>query len=243
MLISFDVKGLEVVCAAYLSKDSVLTQELLNGVDLHADNQQKFGLPSRYISKRFKFKLLYGGTPFGFSTDPEFLELGYSPSRWETVVSEYYAKYRGIEQWHKSLIQEVLRTGRIVNPTGREYDYSTLINTKPEWYYVPKIKNYPVQGLGADLMMVARISLYRRMKRKQCKSLLVNTIHDSIVIDAPINEIRGVDESGNSCYNIVTEVENVFRELPKNIEKAFNIKWHLPILIESKQLNGESINV
>lgn len=57
MLINVDVKGLEVICAAYLSKDKVLYKELRDGLDIHSDNQAKFGLPDRITAKIFKFKL------------------------------------------------------------------------------------------------------------------------------------------------------------------------------------------
>lgn len=56
MLINVDVSGLEVVCAAYLSQDPVLMDELLTGKDIHTDNQQKFGLPNRLIAKVLKFR-------------------------------------------------------------------------------------------------------------------------------------------------------------------------------------------
>lgn len=57
MLVNIDVKGLEVVVAAFLSQDQVLYKELNDGLDIHADNQKKFGLPDRLIAKIFKFRL------------------------------------------------------------------------------------------------------------------------------------------------------------------------------------------
>lgn len=56
MLINLDVKGLEVVGAAYLSKDAVLYEELRNDEDIHENNRARFGLPSRLIAKTFKFR-------------------------------------------------------------------------------------------------------------------------------------------------------------------------------------------
>jgi hypothetical protein len=57
MLINCDVKSLEVVVAADRYKDSVLTDELIRKLDLHALNQAKFKLPDRVTAKRFIFKL------------------------------------------------------------------------------------------------------------------------------------------------------------------------------------------
>jgi hypothetical protein len=60
MLVNGDVKGLEVVVAADLSGDSVLKQEILDKVDIHETNRDRFGLgegkPGRLVAKVFKFR-------------------------------------------------------------------------------------------------------------------------------------------------------------------------------------------
>lgn len=228
MLISADIKGLEVVTAAWLSGDKTLRQEILDGVDIHQNNQDAFKLPSRLVAKRFKFKMIYGGTAPGFTTDPDLKITGFSQKQWEKVIEDYYAKYSGIGEWHKQLIDTVMQEGFLEIPSGRMLDYRELLKYQ-DWYYIPKIKNYPVQGFGADIVMIARISLYRRWKPEYGK--LVNTIHDSIVLDIPSKE----------WYNISSTVKKVFEDLPKNLSKTFDINWDLPIQVEFKQLNGEEV--
>jgi DNA polymerase I-like protein with 3'-5' exonuclease and polymerase domains len=60
LIINADAKGLEVVCAAYLSGDKVLTKELWDGVDIHGGNQKAFHLPEgkegRLIAKILVFR-------------------------------------------------------------------------------------------------------------------------------------------------------------------------------------------
>lgn len=55
-LVNGDVKSLEIVCCAELSKDQVLWKEILDKVDIHAGNQEVFGLPDRLIAKIFVFR-------------------------------------------------------------------------------------------------------------------------------------------------------------------------------------------
>lgn len=228
MLISADVKGLEVVTAAWLSNDAVLRQEICDGVDIHAENQKALNLPDRHTAKRFQFKLLYGGTAGGFVNDPEFVSVKFSKKRWEGVIENYYAKYQGIANWHSDIINAVTSTGYIEIPSGRVYDYRKLL-AEPDWYYLPKIKNYPVQGFGADIVMIARISLWCRWKEEYGK--LCNTIHDSIIFDIPSEKV----------YNISMVVKEVFNDLPANLSKQYNINWDLPLVAELEQLNGEGI--
>ena len=60
MLINIDVKGLEVVVAAQLSGDKVLSKEILDKEDIHGNNQKAFNLgegkQGRLIAKIFKFR-------------------------------------------------------------------------------------------------------------------------------------------------------------------------------------------
>jgi DNA polymerase I-like protein with 3'-5' exonuclease and polymerase domains len=232
MLISADVKGLEVVTAAWLSGDEVLRQEILDGVDIHATNQKAFdlgeGKEGRLVAKRFKFKMIYGGSAGGFANDHDFSRVKLNKAGWERVIDDYYSKYKGIARWHEAIRYEAMSTGYLSIPSGRVFDYRKMLQ-EPEWFYLPKIKNYPVQGFGADIVMIARISLFRRWQPEFGK--LVNTIHDSIVLDIPKKE----------WYNISMVVRNVFKDLPANLSKTFDINWDLPLEVELKQLNGEEI--
>lgn len=56
MLIQADASSLEIRVAAFLSQDPVLMQEIRDGLDLHTDNQQRFGLPSRLLAKILNFR-------------------------------------------------------------------------------------------------------------------------------------------------------------------------------------------
>lgn len=223
MIINIDIKGLEVVCAAYLSQDQVLLAELRNGVDIHQDNQTKFGLPSRLIAKIFKFRLLYGGTIF--HTDADFMSVSTNRKFWDGVIERYYEKYKGIGLWHKSLIKEVQETGKIQMITGRSYKFEYKQNYRGELGLpLTTIKNYPVQGFGADIMSILRVSFFTRFKQKKIKGLLINTVHDSIVVDLDGDNIE--------------EVINLFREVcflfPDNFKKLFGQEFNLDINFEAE---------
>jgi hypothetical protein len=79
--------------------------------------------------------------------------------------------------------------------------------------------------------MVARISLFRRWKPEYGR--LVNTIHDSIIIDTP----------SEMCDNIVSTVKEVFVDLPDNLNKVFKMSWTLPLEVELKTLEGKELEV
>jgi len=86
------------------------------------------------------------------------------------------------------------------------------------------LTNYPVQGTGADVMMIARISFYRRLKAAGIPSLLVSTVHDSIMVDT--SSIY-VDAVVNLFYQ-------VFDDLVDNIRRTFKYDWKVPLACEVK---------
>lgn len=219
MIVNADAKGLEVVCAAYLSQDKVLMQELWDGVDIHSMNQQTFGLPSRGIAKILKFRILYGGTAYSFAKDPDFTGVSTSVKYWEKVIEKYYDKYKGLAQWHNNIIQQVTLTKKLVMPTGRVYEYT--LTPYGDWP-VTQIKNFPVQGLGADVVSVARVAFYKRLKKQGFIALPIATVHDSIVLDSPPEEVAA----------LVSLFHEVFKDTPKLFEQWFGKPFNLPLQCE-----------
>ncbi len=218
MLINVDAKALEWVCALFLSQDKTGMEEYRAGADVHENNKVAFSLPSRLIAKTFLFRLIYGGSAWSYANDPDFVECSSSEKFWQKVIQSTYDKYRGLGAWHTSLMQEVVNTGRLTMPTGRIYRF----NPKEAEKLRTQILNYPVQGLGADLMSIARVSLSKRMKKAGLKSLLICTVHDSIVVDAPKEEAK----------HIVRLMNDVFDDIPLNFKKLFGVEFNLPLRCE-----------
>jgi DNA polymerase I-like protein with 3'-5' exonuclease and polymerase domains len=214
---------LEFVAASFLSQDPVAIKEIWNGTDQHADNQERFGLPSRLIAKTFVFRLIYGGTAFSYAKDPNFSGIG-NEQYWEGIIQQFYDKYQGLQTWHDGLLDTVKRDRKLVMPTGRTYNYEPEVKGDRVKWPRTKILNYPVQGLGADLMCLARVALFNRLKTDTSVKF-INTVHDSIILD--------IDE--NTCYNISTVVEKVrgaFEDVPKNFEKLFGKSFNLPMRVD-----------
>lgn len=216
-LVNGDYKQLEWMGAVYLSKEVTGYDEICKGVDQHADNQRIFGLPNRLIAKTFVFRLIYGGTAYAYANDANFAGTSTDEGFWSDVITKFYQKYAGIKKWHEWLVEEVMKTGRIVSPTGRIYTFQKEWNKWPR----PKILNYPVQGFGADLMILARLGMQKRL-RGLADILFVSTVHDSIMLDV---SVRNVDR-------VVRTFFETWQELPTDFEQRFKIPLDLPQRVE-----------
>lgn len=220
MIVNVDARGLEVVCAAFLSQDKTLMKELWDGVDIHGSNQKAFGLPAgkagRLIAKILKFRILYGGTEYSFAQDPDFTGVSSSPKYWKRVIDKYYEKYKGLAEWHTKLLQTVTTTGQLTMCTGREYKFSILPNGN---WPVTQIKNFPVQGFGADVMAIIRVAFYKRFTSRKIEGKIIMTVHDSIVVDCP----------DSSVLQVIELFEEVFRDFPRLFKQWFGITFNLEL--------------
>lgn len=210
MLIQIDAAQLEWRVLAWLSGDRVALDEINSGRDFHAENQVTFGLPSRLIAKIYLFRTIYRGSGWSFANDPNFLEVSPSADYWDAINEKFYKKYKGIDAWHQKLAQTVAARRPIRSPLGREWLILPKEDGKLPWTV---FTNYPVQGTGNDIMAVARVSLKNRLLGFGLESKLVQTVHDSIVLDSPTSEVERIGEMAI----------RVFDDIPNNFKKLWGI--------------------
>lgn len=230
MIIHSDIKGLEVVTAGYLSQDPILCDEIRNGKDFHADNQARFGLPNRTIAKVFVFKLIYGATDWGYANDSDFMDVSTNVKFWTDIIEEFYNKYPGIAKWHNEIVQTVMRTGFLTMPTGRVFTYPQSDVIQKMWYWRPKILNYPVQGTGADLVCIARVTADKRLRAAKLpvKWLWQSTVHDSMDIDYD----HRLDKDLEMCYTIAKIIKESIEDVPQNFYRLFGKEFNLPFMAD-----------
>ena len=226
MLVNADVKSLELVTAAYLSRDKVMMRELRERVDIHGDNQAKFDLPERRIAKIFVFRLIYGGSAYSYARDPDFNWISTNWKYWQRAIDAFYEKYEGMHRWHEFLVQTVSEYWELVLPTGRIYPYSLVTAPNGE-RIMPRttILNYPVQGLGADMVAIARTNFfdqYLSYDWGRQRPMLVSSVHDSLLVDSPVEHVDAVAQMLNTAVNTA----------PETFERLFDTPFDLPLLAE-----------
>ena len=214
-ILEADFAQLEFRVAAYLGQDTTAIEEVNTGFDVHsytADVITKAGQKiSRQDAKAHTFAPLYGASGFG-RTPAE-----------ASYYKQFNTKYSGIAKWHKQLASEALNKGKIKTPSGREFAFPDMVRKRNGVSHFTQLKNYPVQSLAtADIVPVAL--LYIDSKLDDMESCIVNTVHDSIVIDVHPNE-KG---------KVLDIISSTNKELNSLIETRWNLKFNVPLLLESK---------
>lgn len=226
MYVKCDSKQLEWRTAVFLSGDTLGIGELNSGADIHSLNQHAFSLPARLVAKKYLFRTIFRGSGYAFAMDNEFKHVSSDPKFWDDVNEKFYRKYKGLDKWHQNLAQLVAARKPIRSPFGREWLIVPRDDGSLPWTV---FSNYPVQGTGADLMMVARLSLAGRLKRYNMKSLICSTVHDDIKVDCPKEETKAVSDL---CIE-------VFNDIPKNVKKLFKVE--LPIAFPGEVSVGTNL--
>lgn len=211
-----DFAQLEFRTAAYLSQDGVAIEEVSTGFDVHAYTAKVIsdaGQPTdRQTAKAHTFAPLYGATGFGRTSA-------------EAAYYEHFTKkYRGVREWHTRLAEEALTTQKITTPSGREFAFPNVVRKATgRVSHFTQIKNYPVQSFAtADIVPITLI--YIEGLLKNMKSCIVNTVHDSIVIDVhPDEETR-----------VISLIDHTNEALPELLNAQWGIQFNVPLLLEAK---------
>lgn len=226
-IIDCDVKSLEWVTYIYLAQDKVAIDEWNNVLDypdkyddIHTTNQKQFDLPTRLISKKLLFRAIYADpdkAAFAFSKDPEFMPTSKKVQYWQEALDKFFAKYKLLKRKHLEYIQQATTKGIITSPFGREYYFEPKTRNGERFWPIADILNWPNQGLGADVMSVVRIVTAHGARKRAIQGNMVNTVHDSIVWDAPVQSVP----------EIAKLMMDVFEHLPFYIKKYLGVDWNV----------------
>lgn len=224
-LLQIDASQLEWRTALELSRDAVGIQEVLEGADAHSLNQVAFSLPSRLIAKIYLFRTIFRGSGWSFANDNDFMHVSADSKYWDAVNEKFFKKYEGLDKQHKTWAELVVSGKRLEGPLGRSWDIPMRRNDKGElkipWTI---LTNYPVQGTGADVMMIVRISLFNRVQALGLPVKFISTVHDSVLIDCPSEYLQ----------QLVDIAYQVFDDLQLNIKKLYGYEWVVPMTCECK---------
>jgi len=215
-ILEADFAQLEFRAAAFLSQDQTAMKEIEDGFDVHSYTARVISdageKTSRQEAKAHTFAPLYGATGFGRT-----------PSQ-ATYYKHFTEKYKGIALWHTKLAKEVMTTGKIKIPSGREFafpDAKRYANGKITNF--TQVKNYPVQSFAtADIVPLILMHIDRLLTN--LKSCVVNSVHDSIVIDIHPEEEK----------QVLFLLHSANQDLLNIINQKFNIDFNVPLLLEAK---------
>jgi len=216
-----DSASLEFRGAGHLGKDPVIQADLRKGVDPHLFTAtvifktvaEAVSAELRTQAKPFTFKPLYGG----MSGTPDQVR----------YYRAFRQKYSTLFDAQTGWTYEVLTTGKLVTEWGLIFYWpNTTISKSGYISNTTSIFNYPVQSFcTAEIVPMALVFFWHRIKRMALRLFLVNTVHDSIIAEVPPDEVDVFRNIGNKALT-----EDVYNYLVNN----YHIHLTVPLGVETK---------
>ncbi|MEG0250096.1 MAG: DNA polymerase I [Peptostreptococcus sp.] len=225
-LVDADYSQVELRVLAHMSEDEHMIEAFESGEDIHRKTaSQVFGVDFedvtpelRSAAKAVNFGIIYGKSDFGLAKD-----LGISQKKAKDYIASYFAKYGRIKGFMDHIVS-----------SAEEKGYSTTMFNRRR--YIPEIKssnfidknrgkraamNAPIQGSAADIIKIAMVNVYNRLKEEELESKLILQVHDELIVEASEAEIDRVSELLRS------EMENAVN-LKVNLDVDLNVgrSWY-----------------
>lgn len=191
--ISADYSQIELRILAHMSEDQNLINAFIDKEDIHRRTAAEvLGIPleevtpeQRSHAKAVNFGIIYGISDFGLARN-----LGISRKSAEEYIQTYFKRYPRIHQFLEELIEKARKTGQARTLFGRYRELPEINspNFNRRSFAERTAMNTPIQGTAADIMKMAMISVYAKMKEKQFKSRILLQVHDELVVETAENE-------------------------------------------------------
>ncbi|MBE5822849.1 MAG: DNA polymerase I [Butyrivibrio sp.] len=194
-----DYSQIELRILAHMSEDQGLISAYHEGDDIHRITASKvFHVPfeevtplQRRNAKAVNFGIVYGMSNYGLSQD-----LSISVSEAKEYMSKYFDTYPGVKVYQDRVIQEAKNKGYSETLFGRRRPIPELkaSNFMMRQFGERVAMNAPIQGTAADIMKIAMINVFFKLKSKKLRSRLILQIHDELVIETYLEEENEVKE-------------------------------------------------
>ena len=216
-LVDADYSQAELRVLAHMSDDEHMIDAFQHNMDIHSKTaSQIFGVDindvtslQRSEAKAINFGIVYGKTDFGLAQD-----LNIPVPKAKAYIESYFANYDKI----KVFMDEAIK-----NATDKGYAL-TIFNRRR---YIPEINssnfmvrnqgkrfamNAPIQGSAADIIKIAMVNVFTRLKDENLKSRLILQVHDELIVEA-----------------LEEEIDKVCSIVKEEMESAVNLQVHLDV--------------
>lgn len=198
LIMSADYSQIELRLLAHVSGDENLINAFKSGVDVHTLTASKvFEVPisevtkeMRYKSKAVNFGIVYGQSKYGLAK-----ALKISADEAESFINKYFETYPKIQIYMQAMVELVQKQEYVETIFGRKRYLSNEINS-PNGMIREFAKraaiNHPMQGSASDLIKIAMIDFYKKLKDNNLKSKLILQVHDELVVEVEKSELETI---------------------------------------------------
>lgn len=193
VLVDADYSQIELRLLSHISEDERMQDAFLNGEDIHTVTaSQVFGVALEEVTplmrsraKAVNFGIVYGISDFSLSQD-----IGVTRKEAKVYIENYLEKYHGVREYMQSVVEKAKQDGYVKTLYGRWRPMPELASSN---YNIRSFGervalNMPIQGTAADIIKLAMIGVYRRLKSEKLSARLLLQVHDELIVECPKQE-------------------------------------------------------
>mgnify|MGYP002108245303 FL=1 len=210
VLVDADYSQIELRILAHVTGDEHMQQAFLTGEDIHRSTAAKiYGLPLEQVTPRLRssakainFGIMYGKGAYSLSKD-----IGVSVKEADAFLKNYLATFPKVSGYMDKTISDARSCGYVSTLFGRRRSLPELASNNHNIRASGErmARNTPIQGTAADVIKLAMVRVWRRLRDEKMESRLILTVHDELIVEAPEAEAAKaaaiLQEEMEGCVN------------------------------------------
>ena len=226
IFIDADYSQIELRVLAHISEDKHMIEAFENDEDIHKQVASKvLGIPieevtkeQRVSAKAVNFGIVYGISDFGLAE-----QLKISRKEAKEYIEQYLNKYKGIKAFMNNIVEEAKEKGYVETLFNRRRYIPELTsnNYMVRQFGARVAMNTPIQGTAADIMKIAMIEVYNKLKEEKLDARLILQVHDELIIECKTEDKESVKKLLQNCMENATKLI-----VPLKVEVSEATNWY-----------------
>ena len=190
VLVDADYSQIELRILAHITGDEHMQKAFREGEDIHRSTAAKiYGMPVEIVTPRMRasaktinFGIMYGKGAYSLSKD-----IGVSVREADAFLKSYLAVYPKVSAYMDKTIADARANGYVSTLFGRRRALPELSSSDRNIRASGErmARNTPIQGTAADVIKLAMVRVWRRLRDEKLESRLILTVHDELIVEAP----------------------------------------------------------
>ncbi len=209
VLLDADYSQIELRLLANISGDKQMQEAFLSGADIHAATAaQVFGMPLEMVSpemrsaaKAVNFGILYGMGAFSLSQD-----IHVSVRQATQYIQNYMAQFPSVGAFMEKTVETAKINGYVTTYFKRRRPVPELLASNKMVQAAGKriAMNTPIQGTAADIIKLAMIHVYERLRKDVPDARLILQVHDELIVEVPqIHALQAAKVLGEEMQDVI----------------------------------------
>ncbi len=193
VLLDADYSQIELRVLAHVANDKNMIDAFNSGEDIHTITaSQVFNMPPQMVTplmrtraKAVNFGIVYGIGAFSLAKD-----IGVTRKEADAYIKGYLKNFSGVDEYMKNVVAKAREDGFVSTLFSRRryLPELTASNKMLQAFGERVARNMPIQGTAADIIKIAMVRVYNRLKDEKMKSRLIMQVHDELIVEATEDE-------------------------------------------------------